>query len=145
MANPRYNYKAYVSKNQEINYDDWSSGKNIRILRFGEILLINAEAANELDQPGPAKISLNKVRNRAGLADTGASSKDDIRNAVWKERRVELAMEHDRFFDLVRQGRAGVVLRAHGKNFIDGVHEHFPIPQSQILLSGGQIKQNPGY
>lgn len=145
VANPRYNYKAYVSKNQEINYDDWSSGKNIRILRFGEILLINAEAANELDQPGPAKISLNKVRNRAGLADTGASSKDDIRNAVWKERRVELAMEHDRFFDLVRQGRAGVVLRAHGKNFIDGVHEHFPIPQSQILLSGGQIKQNPGY
>jgi hypothetical protein len=145
VANPRYNYKAYVSKNLETNYDDWWSGKNIRILRYAEVLLINAEAANEMDQAGQAKTNLNLVRQRAGLGDTPASSKDDIRNAIWKERRVELAMEHDRFFDIVRQGRAGLIMRAHGKDFIDGVHERFPIPQSQILLSGGQIKQNPGY
>ncbi|HEX7846025.1 MAG TPA: RagB/SusD family nutrient uptake outer membrane protein, partial [Chitinophagaceae bacterium] len=61
---------------------------------------------------------------------------------VWKERRVELAMEADRFLDLVRQGRAGAVMRAHGKNFVDNKHEVFPIPQAQIDLSGGRLTQN---
>ncbi len=145
QPNPRYNYKAYVSETQEVNYDDWWSGKNIRVLRFGEILLIKAEAANELGQTAPAIAALNQVRNRAGLANTTATSQADIRTAVWKERRVELAMEHDRFFDLVRQGRAGAVLRAHGKNFVDGKNEVFPIPLSQILLSQGRLTQNPGY
>jgi starch-binding outer membrane protein, SusD/RagB family len=144
-ANPRYNYKAYVSQNNEINYSDWWSGKNIRVLRFGEILLINAEAANELGQTVPAIANLNLVRARAGLAATTASTQDEVRNAIWKERRVELAMEHDRFFDLVRQGRAGTVLRAHGKNFVDGKNELFPIPLQQILVSQGKLTQNPGY
>lgn len=145
VTNPRYNYKAYVSQTQEKNYDDWSSGKNIRILRFAEVLLMNAEASNELGQTGPAIANLNKVRARAGLPPTTTSSQGDIRNAIWKERRVELAMEHDRFFDLVRQGRAGQVLRAHGKPFVDGKHERFPIPLQQILISQGKLEQNPGY
>lgn len=144
-SNPRYNYKAYVSQSKEINYDDWWSGKNIRVLRFGEILLIKAEAANELGQTTVAQGALNLIRNRAGLGNTTASNQADLRNAIWKERRVELAMEHDRFFDLVRQGRAGTVLRAHGKNFVDGKHELFPIPLNQILLSQGRLTQNPGY
>jgi starch-binding outer membrane protein, SusD/RagB family len=144
-ANPRYNYKAYVSQTKELNYDDWSSGKNIRVLRFAEILLINAEAANELGQTVPAIANLNLVRARAGLAATTATTQDEVRNAIWKERRVELAMEHDRFFDLVRQGRAGAVLRAHGKNFVDGKNELFPIPLQQILVSQGKLTQNPGY
>jgi hypothetical protein len=54
-------------------------------------------------------------------------------------------LEQDRFFDVVRQGRAGSVLRAHGKNFEDGKHELFPIPQAQIDLSGNRLTQNPGY
>jgi len=54
-------------------------------------------------------------------------------------------MEHDRFFDLVRQGRAGEVLRAHGKNFVDGKNEVFPIPQKEIDASLGRYIQNPGY
>jgi hypothetical protein len=54
-------------------------------------------------------------------------------------------MEHDRVFDLRRQGRAGTVMRAHGKNYIDGVHDLYPIPQRQIDLSGGKMTQNPGY
>ena len=144
-SNQHYNYKAYVSKTKETNYDSWSSGKNIRVLRFGEILLIKAEAANELGSTADAVVELNKIRKRAGLANTTASSQADVRNAIWKERRVELAMEHDRFFDLVRQGRAGQVMRAHGKNFVDGKNELFPIPQEQISLSKGAIKQNPGY
>lgn len=143
--NPRYNYKAYVSQTKEINYDDWSSGKNIRVLRYAEVLLINAEAANELGQTAKAQDDLNQVRNRAGLANTTASSQTDLRNAIWKERRFELAMEYDRFFDLVRQGRAGEVMRASGKNFVDGKNELFPIPLDQILVSQGKLTQNPGY
>jgi hypothetical protein len=65
---------------------------------------------------------------------------------IWKERRVELAMEHDRFWDLVRQGRASSVMMASGKtNFVAGKHEVLPIPNSQILLSGNKLQQNPNY
>ena len=145
VANPRYNYKAYSSETREINYSsDWT-GKNIRVLRYGEMLLIAAEAANELGQTVPAAANLNLVRARAGLGTTTAATQTDLRNAIWKERRVELAFEHDRFFDLVRQGRAGQVMRAHGKNFVDGKHEVFPIPLQQILISQGKLEQNPGY
>ena len=62
-----------------------------------------------------------------------------------KERRVELAMEADRFFDLVRTNRAATVMIAHGKPFVAGKHELFPIPQIQRDFSGGRITQNPNY
>lgn len=140
VANPRYNQKAYVSETLEsFNGDRWESNKNVRILRYAEVLLMNAEAA--INVGGDAKTPLNLVRNRAGLESLETVTLMD----VWKERRAELAFEHDRYFDLVRQGRAGVVLRAHGKNFVDGKHELFPIPQAQIDLSDGQLMQNPGY
>jgi hypothetical protein len=140
VSNPMYNQKAYVSKTAEtFNGNDWESNKNVRILRYAEVLLMNAEACIEVG--GDAATPLNRVRNRAGLGNAPVVDK----MAVWKERRVELAFEHDRYFDLVRQGRAGIVLRAHGKNFVDGKHELFPIPQAQIDLSGGLLIQNPGY
>ena len=146
VSNPRYNYKSYVSRRYEsFNGGDWESNKNVRILRMGEVYLMNAEAANELGNISKAQTSLNAVRNRAELGDTPATSQTDLRDAIWKERRVELAMEHDRFFDLVRQGRAGEVLRAHGKDFTDGKNELFPIPQSEIDASDGKYIQNPGY
>ena len=88
--------------------------QNIRVLRFAEILLINAEAANELGNTGAAQASLNKVRNRAKLGDTTASSQAGLRTAIWHERRVELAMEGDRFVDLVRTGQAATVLAPYG-------------------------------
>jgi hypothetical protein len=128
-SNPRYNYKSYVSKTMEsFNGDDWNSNKNIRILRYGEILLIKAEAENELGNILPAQQALNQIRNRAGLPNTIAVLQSDIRNAIWKERRIEMAFEHDRMFDLRRTGRAGAVLRAHGKAYVDGKHDLFPIP-----------------
>ncbi|MCF6180572.1 RagB/SusD family nutrient uptake outer membrane protein [Lutibacter sp.] len=140
VSNPMYNQKAYVSKTDEtFDGDDWNSNKNVRILRYAEVLLMNAEAA--LYVGGDAATPLNMVRHRAGLGDAPVV---DIM-AVWKERRVELAFEHDRYFDLVRQGRAGEVLRAQGKNFVDNKNELFPIPQNQIDLSGGLLEQNPGY
>ncbi len=145
-SNPRYNYKSYVSKTKEsFNGDDWNSNKNLRILRYGEVLLIKAEAENELGNIGPAQSALNQIRNRAGLPNTTAATQTDLRNAIYKERRVEMAFEHDRMFDLRRTGRAGVVLRAHGKPYVDGKHDLFPIPQHEIDLSNGKLMQNPGY
>jgi hypothetical protein len=142
VANPRYNYKGYVSplaESQGSNKD--TKPKNIRLMRYSEILLMNAEAAIKLGNLGVALTSINKVRNRAGLPSLLTVTIND----VWNERRLELAMEQDRFFDLVRQGRAGAVLRALGKNFVDGKHELFPIPQAQIDLSNGKLAQNPLY
>ncbi|WP_133272282.1 RagB/SusD family nutrient uptake outer membrane protein [Hymenobacter radiodurans] len=143
----RYSYKAYHSRTREANCgnNDFLP-KNIRVLRYGEILLINAEAARQIGNTTAAATSLNLVRRRAGLAAIPAPTLEQI----WAERRVELALEHDRFFDLVRQesvipGRIVPIFAAQGKTFVKGKHELFPIPQAQIDLSGGQLTQNPGY
>lgn len=69
---------------------------------------------------------------------------------IWQEHRVELALERDRFFDLVRQeavqpGRIVPIFAAQGKTFTKGKNEIFPIPQAQIDLSDGALTQNPGY
>ncbi len=144
--NRAYNQKAYVSRVAETyNGNDTETNKNMRILRFAEVLLMNAEAANELGQPANALISLNKVRVRAGLAALTTLPQTELRMKIWNERRVELAFEHDRMFDLRRQGRAGTVLRALGLPYVDGKHDLFPIPQVQIDLSGKALTQNPGY
>lgn len=144
--NPMYNYKSYVSKTQEtFNGDDWNANKNLRILRYAEVWLIKAEAENELGNLTAAQNALDEVRNRANLGNTTAATKDDLRNAIWQERRVELAFEHDRMFDLRRTGRAAAVLQAHGKNYISPKHDLFPIPQRQIDLSNNRLQQNPGY
>lgn len=143
VENDRYNYKAYHSRTAEpyCGVAD-RAPKNHRILRYGDVLLIYAEAANELDNSAEAIAKLNIVRRRAGLP-AFSGSKDALRLKIWDERRVELAMEFDRFFDIVRQGRAGVIMRANGKAFIDGKNELFPIPQDQRDLSGGRLGQNP--
>jgi hypothetical protein len=143
VENDRYNYKAYHSPTAESAQTSGNKDnkpKNIRLMRYAEVLLMNAEAAANLGNTATATTSLNLVRGRAGLA----ASTGTVAN-IWKERRVELAMEQDRFFDLVRQGRAGAVLRAHGKAFVDNKNELFPIPQPQRDLSGGRLTQNPGY
>jgi hypothetical protein len=143
VQNLFYNYKAYtsVSKEQYANTADKDRPKNIRILRYAEILLMNAEAALHTGTGDPAG-KVNLVRQRAGLAPKGTVNMND----VWNERRIELAMEHDRFWDLVRQGRAAEVMHASGKtNFVAGKHEVLPIPNSQILLSNNKLKQNNGY
>jgi starch-binding outer membrane protein, SusD/RagB family len=154
--NPRYSEKAYLSRTKEsFNGNDWESNKTMRVLRYAEVLLMNAEAANELGMTAKAVQNLNQVRERARksggntttgiLPDVAAGSQAEVRAAIWRERRVELAFEHDRTFDLIRQGRAADVMKAHGKNFVTGKHELFPIPQRQIELSGGKLTQNPGY
>ncbi len=64
--------------------------------------------------------------------------------AIWHERGIELAMEQHRWFDIIRQGRADEVMAAVGETFQD-YQRLYPIPQSEIDLSGGLIDQNPGY
>ena len=143
VENQRYNYKAYHSPFKETPacngyLDKDNKPKNIRIMRFAEVLLINAEAAFHIGKD--ALTPLKRVRTRAGLTTITATLAD-----IWKERRLELAMEGDRFLDLVRQGTAGIVMRAHGKAFVDNKHELYPIPQAQIDLSGKRLTQNPNY
>ena len=68
----------------------------------------------------------------------------ELRDAIRHERRVELALEPDRFYDLVRWGIAKEVLGAAGKNYEDK-NALLPIPQEQIDRSGGVLVQNPNY
>jgi len=127
---------------------------NWPLLRYADVLLMYAEALNEISfQPtGEAFTYLNQVRNRAGLASLGASSADDLnipnqlafRVAIEKERRLELAFEGHRWFDLVRTGRALNVLQSKGY----AIQEYqllFPVPQQQIDINPKIIKQNLGY
>lgn len=141
VENPMYNYKAYSSSFT----DAWETDTNIKYLRFAEVILMKAEALNELGQTADAIVVLNQIRNRAGLANSTAVSQSDLRTAIWKERRVEMAFEHDRFFDLVRTGQAAAAFTIHGKNFATGKHEVFPLPQAFIDEAGGLSTQNPGY
>ncbi|TDE07074.1 RagB/SusD family nutrient uptake outer membrane protein [Flavobacterium sandaracinum] len=141
VENPRYNYKAYSSAIPDADQSD----TNIRYLRYAEVLLMKAEALNELNQTSVAIPLLNQIRLRAGLGNTTAVSQADVRIAIWKERRVELAFEHDRFFDVVRTGQAVAAFAIHGKTFVAGKHEVFPLPQLFINETAGLSSQNPGY
>ena len=140
--NARYNYKAYQSTIAEPwNGDIGQTAKNLRILKYSDILLIRAEAAFELGNEGEAVTQINVLRNRAGLEDATTVTMQSIYN----ERRWEMAMEHDRWFDLIRTGQAVNAMAAVGKTFIVGRHELFPIPQNQITLSNNLLTQNLGY
>jgi len=148
IFNERYNQKAWVPRHAGGN---GNGNGNIRILRYADVLLIAAEALNELNRMDEALIFINLVRERArggnpfALPAISSTDTDELRTLIWKERRVELAMEQGRWFDLVRQNRVSSVMQALGKNFVVGKHELFPIPQSEIDLSGGNLVQNPGW
>jgi hypothetical protein len=142
VQNLRYNYKAYTSATKETyaNPTDKDRPKNVIVLRYADVLLMNAEAA--VQTGGDALTPLNLVRARAGLAPKGSVTLDDVK----QERHIELAMEGDRFWDLVRWGDAATVMQAAGKtNYMAGRNELLPIPASQILLSGNKLLQNPNY
>src|SRR5215217_1434831 len=143
VPNERYNQKSYVPFNMRVSDYNEGAQQNIRVLRFAEVLLMNAEAANELGDPAQAKSSLNRVRARARggnpniLPDVTTNDKTELRNAIWHERQVELAMENDRYFDVIRQGRA---LQVFGpKGWKANKNEVWPIPATEIDLSGGKL------
>lgn len=138
VENPMYNEKAYSSA----NLGDADGDKNIRVIRFSEVLLIQAEAANEIGQD--VLTPLNRVRTRVNLAPIASMSKDQLRLKIWNERRLELAFEHDRWFDLVRTGQAKDMMALDGKTFVTGKHELFPIPNAQLIQTP-TMTQNPGW
>ncbi len=140
VANPRYNYKAYSSDFYNQEFTD----TNLRYLRYAEVILMKAEELNELGQTDAAIPLLNQIRLRAKIGETSAVSQDDVRIAIWKERRLEFAFEHDRWFDLVRTGQAAAAMAADGKNFIVGKHELWPLPTTFIREANGLSQQNPG-
>jgi hypothetical protein len=144
-----YNYKSYVPFSDAILNGTPGAGQDVRVLRYADVLLMNAEAANETGNTALALASLEKVRARARagnasvLPQVTTTDQATLRLDIWHERQVELAMESDRFFDVVRQGRAPALFGNRG--FKAGKNEVQPIPTSEIALSGGLLKQNPGY
>ena len=139
-----YNRKVFNNKSEEAPFGDPApnGGTNDRVIRFADVLLMHAEAAyHEGDETG-ARTSLNRVRTRVGLDDVTASGQA-LLDAIYHERRVELALEGHRFFDLVRTGRASAELGVLG--FQSGTHEILPIPDFEIIKSNGVYSQNPGY
>jgi len=106
---------------------------------------MKAEALNELGQTSAAIPLVNQIRHRAGLGDTPFTSQTDIRKAIYKERRLEFAFEHDRWFDIVRTGQAEAAMAADGKTFIVGKHELWPLPTTFMREAGTLSQQNPGY
>lgn len=140
--NPRYNYKAYQSSIAESwNGNKGETAKNLRLLKYSDLLLIRAEAAMQNGMTSEAENIVNQLRARAGLAEINGLTMQQLYN----ERRWEMAMEHDRWFDLVRTGQAVTAMATDGKTFVPGKHEVFPIPDPQIAVSGGLLTQNNGY
>lgn len=104
----------YIKKFAKTHALHNNTGTNWPIYRYSEVLLFLAESLVEQNKPADAAPFLNQVRTRAGLAATKATSQTDMRNAVYADRRVELAFENKRWFDLVRTGRAIEVITAYG-------------------------------
>ena len=144
---------------------------NTPLIRYAEVLLWKAEALIELDRYDEALPIINRIRERAkhstdklhnasiyniGLY-TSFDSKEQARAALRFERRLELGLEGHRFFDLVRWGIAKETIDSYlaieavrkpylvDAIFTKGKHEYLPIPNQQMILSGGSYTQNPGY
>lgn len=125
-------------------------GTSIPILRYSDVLLMYAEAANEVNK-GPdaaAYAALNKVRVRAGLQPLQGLSYQQFKEAVWLERRLELVFENNRRYDLLRTGRLIEAVKAEtsfARNpAIQTYHLLLPIPQTD-MDANPSLKQNPGY
>ena len=91
-----------------------NTGTNWHVYRYAEVLLFLTEALNEQGKTAEAATYLNQVRARAGLGPTPASAQAGMRTAIYQERRVELAFENKRWFDLVRTGRVKEIIGAYG-------------------------------
>jgi hypothetical protein len=144
MPHLYYPKKYFNNKSEDAPFGDPNpnGGTNDRVIRYADVLLMHAEACYHLSDETAARTSLNLVRKRVNIPDITATG-PALLDAIYRERRLELGLEAHRFFDLVRTGRAPQVLGSLG--FVQGVHELFPIPQSQIQATNGAVTQNPGY
>ncbi|QNL48660.1 RagB/SusD family nutrient uptake outer membrane protein [Olivibacter sp. SDN3] len=130
------------------NIEPSNSPKNFIMMRYAELLLIRAEALNEVGSTAEAVVYVNQIRQRPSVnmptIATGISQ-NALREAIKLERHSELGLEGHFFFDLVRWGDAESYLYGIGRtNFRPGVHERLPIPQAEMDLNPN-LTQNPGY
>lgn len=142
----------YFDNNAHLN--SASSGMNWPVLRYTDVLLMFAEASNEVNGPTPEIYeAVNAVRNRAELSDLSGLTKEQLREAIWKERWYELCYENITWFDMVRLRKA---YNETTKQFDDYVGHKFsygptlkerellfPVPTSEVL--NGSLNQNNGY
>lgn len=118
-------------------------GDNFPILRYSDVLLMYAEVLNNLNRTADAANYVAIVRARAGLTtDISALAKSQLDLLIEKERMLEFCFENQRWYDLVRKGRALEVMRAHGKAIAD-IQILAAIPSEQVLIN--KLNQNSGY
>ena len=159
-----YNVKKYLS-GQKGGRSQWETGPaNPRVLRYAETLLIKAEALNEIGNTSTSVPYIDMIRNRAGLPSLATNlSQAVIRQTIWDERAKELFMEADRWFDLKRTDMLLVVMikknnnlprslndpaksdTPYSANFTTNRNYVMPIPQGDIDVCQGTLKQYPGY
>ncbi|MES2776380.1 MAG: RagB/SusD family nutrient uptake outer membrane protein [Bacteroidota bacterium] len=154
LDQPYWNKKVYSDPQMrqftgQIFGNGGASWINKRILRFADVILMLAEASNELGDGVTAAANLEKIRNRASgglgagrtiVPPIAFANQAQMRTAIKNERRWEFAMEGHRFYDLVRWGDAITELGSLGYT---NRCRFYPIPQKAIDLSGGILKQNP--
>lgn len=149
--NPRYNQKSYVPFSLYVSGYNEGCQQDKICLRYADVLLMNAEANNELGNNAAALASLEMVRARARAGNNAilpavtTTDQATLRTAIWNERHVELAMEFDRYFDVIRQGHGRAAAIFGPRGWKAGKNEVWPIPQNEIDLSAGVLTQNPGY
>lgn len=167
IAGITYNHTPYIKKYQHAHTLFSETDQNWPIYRYAGVLLMLAETINE--QGGRVSESqsyLNQVRHRAGLPNTTAGDQASLRAAILHERRIELAFENKRWFDLVRTGNAVDVMNAYGDRMKANPEKYYyyvantgpveasynvtqekllyPIPLREIQLNPG-LTQNAGY
>ena len=146
-----FNKKAYTNPALREEFTRHGFWVNIRIIRYGDVVLMAAESANELGKTGEASNYLEMVRARARgnnpdiLPKVTSLDQTVLRDAIRHERRVELGLESGRFYDLVRWGVASQVLHAAGKTGYQPKNALLPLPQDEIDKSKGVLVQNPDY
>jgi hypothetical protein len=148
-----YNLRKFlVPKSIANSYDN--NPLNFPVLRYADVLLMKAEALNELGKTTEAQLpasndnaTLNKVRARAGLGNVSGLNQPDLRMKIQHERRMELAFEGQRWFDLIRVngGQYGIdFLHSIGKTNMTTKHLLFPIPQKE-RDANPNLSQNTDY
>jgi hypothetical protein len=154
--NPSQQYwRKYLNDRTRTTPENFTSGINFRVIRYADVLLLQAEALNELGQTAAAVPLVNQVRARVGLAPVSTAnsgSQTALRLYMRDERGRELAGEGQRWFDINRWGlldnQAGldylIAKDPDFTNFVLGKSKLLPIPQTDIDLDP-TIKQNPGY
>lgn len=149
-----YTYYKNVTGSNALDPNSNNLGSDWPAMRYAEVLLMYAEAANEIDGPTQeVHNAINQIRSRADIQMPNLPSnltKDQMRQAIRKERRIELAFEGFRYDDVKRWRIAeerlnmsqveGVASRSFEKK-----NYHWPIPQSEIDKSNGVLVQNPDY